>query len=92
MGALGHNGVELAVCGIDDTTDREPVGHTAFTTLDTLPGKAGVDIRWVDANFDDPFSEKIGEIALTELLTGDPPQIAHIHLTRVVDAHPRPIV
>ena len=86
MDALGHDGAKFAV---EHATDDEPVGDATRATGDALAGNARLDIPCVDADLDEPLGEEIGQLAATEPLSGESPEVAHAHFAAVVDADPR---
>jgi hypothetical protein len=91
MDALGDDGPELAGVGVDPA-ERQPVGDAALAALDTLAGDAALDVRAVGADFDEPLREEVGTATVTDVVSGETPQVADVHLPGVVDADPRAVV
>lgn len=90
--ARGIDSIEGPLLGVDDPSERQPVGDAAFPTVDTLPGDSALDVWWVDADLDEPLCEEIGHLTRAELVAGQPPEVAYVDLSAVVDAEPRAVV
>jgi hypothetical protein len=77
----------------DETAVRAAAhqGRPDLVVLDPVGRPVG-DLGVAGTDVDDLLGENAGEAAGTEVVTGEPPEIAHVHRTGVVDADPDTVV